>query len=170
MSRGSSGFSLVVTSGSMNVAETYGNIGFNQYLDQAIKHQAWYLNAYRCWISINLILMGFPGNILKRIILLGYINHPSIFHAAIKVKTIYDAFFIHSRDGTISRKRNYIVLSFFWHHRCKVICCRHCGFHESNYHIWQSSYRVWQCLIKALNQYFKTAKICQQKELNAFSF
>ena len=103
MSRGSSGFSLVVTSGSMNVAETYGNIGFNQYLDQAIKHQAWYLNAYRCWISINLILMGFPGNILKRIILLGYINHPSIFHAAIKVKTIYDAFFIHSRDGTISR-------------------------------------------------------------------
>ena len=161
MSRGSSGFSLVVTSGSMNVAETYGNIGFNQYLDQAIKHQAWYLNAYRCWISINLISMGFPANIPNVLILLVYMNHPAICLAAIRVKTIYFIFF-QSRDGKISRKPNYSVLTFFWHHRCIDICCRHFRFHESNYNIWQ-------CLIYALKQYFNTAIMCQEKELNAFS-
>ena len=158
MSRGSSGFSLVVTSGSMNVAETYGNDWVYQYLDQAIKHRAWYLNAHPCWISIYLLLMGCPGNIPKRIILLGYMNHPAIFHAAIKVKSIYDAFSFHSRDVTIARKRNYIVIPFFWYHRCKVICCRHFRFHESNYNIWQ-------CLIYAFKQYFNTAIMCQEKEL-----
>ena len=154
MSRGSSGFSFVVTSGSVNVAETYGNVWFNQYLDQAIKHQAWHLNANPCWISINLILKGFPGNIPKKLILLGYINHPAIFHTTIKVKTIPDAFFCHAQDGKIARKSNYIVLTFFWHHRCIVICWRHFRFHES-------SYNVWQCLTFALNQYFNTAIMCQ---------